>query len=127
MFSEKTLQPIVELTLMRCIGGFTHSDRVNGLRRSMEIYHSTGTTSVYEGHGVAPEVLSVYQQLHAAGELTMRADLVFSPTWGLVPDAPLAPLLESWAGWIAGRGLGDDTLRMAGMFCEVTANAAENR
>ena len=126
VFSERTLQPIVELTLMRCIGGFSHADRVAGLRKSMRAYHATGTTAVYEGHGVAPEVLHAYQELHAAGELTMRADLVFSPTWGLVPDVAIAGLLKSWAGWIAGRGLGDDTLRMAGLFAEVTANAEEN-
>jgi len=127
VFAERTLQPIVELTLMRCIGGFTHEDRLQGLRRSIEVYHATGTTSVYEGHGVAPEVLAAYQQLHARGELTMRSDLVFSPSWSLVPDVPIATMLDRWAGWIAGRGLGDDMLRMAGMFCEVTANAEENR
>jgi predicted amidohydrolase YtcJ len=127
VFAERTLQPIVELTLMRCIGGFTHEDRLQGLRRSIEVYHATGTTSVYEGHGVAPEVLAAYQQLHARGELTMRSNLVFSPSWSLVPDVPIATMLDRWAGWIAGRGLGDDMLRMAGMFCEVTANAEENR
>ena len=126
VFSERTLQPIVELTLMRCIGGFNHADRVTGLRKSMRAYHATGTTAVYEGHGVAPEVLHAYQELHAAGELTMRADLVFSPTWGLVPETPIPELLKSWTGWLAGRGLGDDTLRMAGLFAEVTANAEEN-
>jgi predicted amidohydrolase YtcJ len=126
IFSERTLQPIVELTLMRCIGGFSHADRAEGLRKSMRAYHATGTTSVYEGHGVAPEVLRAYQELHAADELTMRADLVFSPSWGLVRDTPIPALLKSWAGWIAGRGLGDDTLRMAGMFAEVTANADDN-
>lgn len=126
IFSERTLQPIVELTLMRCIGGFSHADRVSGLRKSLQAYHATGTTAVYEGHGVAPEVLRAYQELHAAGDLTMRADLVFSPSWGLVPDAPIPELLKSWAGWIAGRGLGDDTLRMAGLFAEVTANAEDN-
>ncbi len=127
VFAEKTLQPIVELTLMRCVGGFTHNDRVAGLRRSQEVYHATGTTSVYEGHGVAPEVLSAYQQLHAADQLTMRSDLVFSPSWSLAPDVPIPTLLATWASWIAGRGLGDDMLRMAGLFCEVTANASEDR
>ena len=126
IFSERTLQPIVELTLMRCIGGFSHADRVSGLRKSMQVYHATGTTSVYEGHGVAPEVLHAYQELHATGDLTMRADLTFSPTWGLVPNTSIPALLKSWAGWIAGRGLGDDMLRMAGLFAEVTANAEEN-
>jgi predicted amidohydrolase YtcJ len=126
VFLERTLQPIVELTLLRASGGFTHDDRVRGLRKSLEIYHATGTTGVFEGHGVAPEVVRAYQELHAEGALTMRSDLVFSPTWSATPGVPADKLLTSWAGWIGGRGLGDDTLRMAGLFAEITANAEEN-
>jgi predicted amidohydrolase YtcJ len=50
---EFTYKPIVEKTLMRCIPRFTLEDRITGLRRSMEIYNSYGTTSVVEGHGIA--------------------------------------------------------------------------
>jgi predicted amidohydrolase YtcJ len=126
LFLERTLIPMVELTLLRASGGFTHADRVKALRESIDIYHATGTTSVFEGHGVAPEVIGAYQALHADGALTMRADLVFSPSWGAVRDVPFGTMLDGWARWIAGRGLGDDRLRVAGLFTEVIANAEEN-
>ena len=64
---EFTYKPIVEKTLMSCIPRFTLDDRIAGLRRSMEIYNSYGTTSVFEGHGIAGEVLAAYQHLRAEG------------------------------------------------------------
>jgi predicted amidohydrolase YtcJ len=124
---EKTIMPIVELTLLRMAGSFTHEDRVQGLRKSLEVYHSLGTTGVYEGHGVAPEVLNAYRELHDQGALTMRADLLFSPAWGTTNGAPVADMVEGWASTIAGRGFGDDRLRLAGMFAEIMANAEESR
>jgi hypothetical protein len=53
IFYEYTYKPLVEKTLMSVIPAFTLDDRIAGLRRSMEVYNSTGTTSVFEGHGVA--------------------------------------------------------------------------
>ena len=64
---EFTYKPIVEKTLMSCIPRFTLDDRITGLRRSMEVYNSYGTTSVFEGHGIAGEVLAAYQHLRAQG------------------------------------------------------------
>ena len=52
VFLENTMMPIVELTLLSCVPNFTYDDRLQGLRRSMSIYNSFGTTSVFEGHGV---------------------------------------------------------------------------
>ena len=69
VFFEWTYMPIVELSLMAAIPRFTHADRVQGLRRSMQIYNAVGTTSVFEEHGIASEVLQAYQELHKRGDL----------------------------------------------------------
>jgi hypothetical protein len=116
IFIENTYMPVVELSLMRASGGFTHEDRVNGLYRAMDVYHSFGTTGIFEEHGIAGEVLNAYKTVHERGELTMRSNLVFSPSWGSIGDASRGELLESWATWLGGRGLGDRFLRMAGIY-----------
>lgn len=118
VFYEDTLYPLVELSLMRCAGGFSAEDRVRGLRESMRLYNAVGTTSVFEGHGVAAEVLAAYQALRDRGEASVRSNLLFSPSWSAVKPADPGGLLRSWARWLAGRGLGDATLRLAGLFAE---------
>jgi predicted amidohydrolase YtcJ len=115
---EFVYKPLVEKTLMACIPRFTLSDRIAGLRRSMEVYNSTGTTSVFEGHGIAGEVLAAYQDLRAEGPLNVRSNLMFSPPWPSVETTDVRDLLVDWGRWLAGRGLGDDYLRMAGIYTE---------
>lgn len=116
IFTEWSYMPIVELTLMRACGGFTAEDRIEGLRRSMRAYHACGTTSVFEEHGVAGEVLAAYRTLHEHGELTMRSNLVVSPSWNAVAGVPVGGLMRSWGSWMAGRGLGDAMLRVGGLY-----------
>jgi len=123
VFYEETLYPLVELSLMRCAGGFSADDRVRGLRESMHLYNAFGTTSVVEGHGVAGEVLVAYQALRDAGEATVRGNLMFSPSWSAVEPADRVEVIRSWARWLAGRGLGDATLRLAGLFAEFEGGA----
>ena len=115
---EFVYKPLVEKTLMACIPRFTLSDRIAGLKRSMEVYNSTGTTSVFEGHGIAGEVLAAYQDLRAEGPLNVRSNLMFSPAWPSVEPAAVLDFLVDWGRWLAGRGLGDDYLRMAGIYAE---------
>ena len=81
IFREQGFMPLVELSLMRAAPGFTVADRVASLPRAAAAYHAFGTTSIYEGHGVAAELLRAYRQVHEAGRLTMRANLVVSPDW----------------------------------------------
>ena len=116
IFTEWTYMSVVEMTLMRGAGGFTHEDRVAALERSMRAYNAAGTTSVFEEHGVAGEVLAAYRALRERGALPVRANLVFSPSWSTIAGAPLATLLGSWAAWLGGRGLGDDHLRIGGLY-----------
>jgi len=115
---EYTYKPLVEKTLMRCIPPFNASQRLQGLRRSMDIYAGYGTTSVFEGHGIATEVMSAYQSLRAEGPLPVRAALMFSPAWTDTNMQTIKLFLEDWGRWLAGRGLGDVYLRVAGLFTE---------
>jgi predicted amidohydrolase YtcJ len=126
IFYEFTYKPLVEKTLMSMIPRFTLDDRVAGLRRSMEIYNSTGTTSVFEGHGVAGEVLAAYQALYREGPLAVRSSLMFSPAWPSTDSAAVKDLLLDWGRWLGRRGLGDAHLRMAGLYTE-SDYSEENR
>jgi hypothetical protein len=109
--------PVVEFSLMRVVPRFTHADRVRALRESMRLYNSVGTTTIYEGHGVAPEVLKVYKEVWDAGEMTVRSHLVLSPTWTSLREA--ASDMARWGHTASGYGFGDDMLRLCGYFIQL--------
>jgi predicted amidohydrolase YtcJ len=110
---ERNAIQVVEFTLMRAAPRFTHADRRRALRDSLARYAARGVTAVYEGHGVAPEVVRVYRETHEEGALTLRCSLALSATWEGVDAARRAiPELASWAG---GRGAGNDRLRIGGL------------
>jgi len=119
---EDTHMPVVELGLFPMAPRFVHDHRVGGITAAMRIYNSTGTTSVYEEHGAAQELIRAYQAVHEAGRATVRANLAFSPAWGAAGDTPPARALATWAGWIGGRGLGDEWLRISGLYTEFGVN-----
>jgi len=112
VFVEHNLVQVIEFTLMRSVPRFTPAERLRALRDSQRRYAARGVTAVYEGHGIAPEVLRVYRESHARGELHLRCTLTLSPTWR-AEEAPRA--LPDVAAWAGGRGLGDDRLRVAGV------------
>jgi predicted amidohydrolase YtcJ len=112
VFVEHNLIQVLELTLMRAVPRFTHADRLRALRDSCRRYAARGVTAVYEGHGVAPEVLRVYRETHERGDLTVRVSLALSPTWDAREAGEALAAVASWAG---GRGLGDDMLRVGGV------------
>jgi predicted amidohydrolase YtcJ len=119
---EFTFKPLVEKTLMACIPRFTLEQRITGLQRSMQVYNSVGTTSVFEGHGIASEVLAAYQDLRARGPLSVRSMLMFSPAWPGTDVDAVKGLLLDWGRWLAGRGMGDEYLGMAGLYTESDYN-----
>jgi len=129
---EFDYQPFAELAWFRQAGRFTRRDRALGLPLAAQAYHAYGTTSIFEGHGVANEVLRAYKDAYRDGKLTMRTALAFSPNWKAVAGVPLASLMEAWAGWLGEPGLGDDWLRVTGLAFgigrqpsdELRANAA---
>src|SRR5215471_18304714 len=68
VFIEREFQPVAELVWFREAARFSHEDRIRALTESARLYHGFGTTGVYEGHGVAGELLRVYREVHAAGK-----------------------------------------------------------
>jgi predicted amidohydrolase YtcJ len=103
---------VLEFTLMAAAPRFTPADRLRALGESRRRYAARGVTAVYEGHGVAPEVLRAYRESHARHELRLRCTLAVSPTWQAGDAAEAMAGLAAWAG---GRGLGDDRLRVSGI------------
>jgi predicted amidohydrolase YtcJ len=110
---EHNLIQVLEFTLMRVAPRFTAADRLAALRESQRVYAARGVTAVYEGHGVAPEVLAVYREAHERGLLGLRATLAVSPTWR--GTAAAARALPDLAAWLGGGGLGDERLRVGGI------------
>jgi predicted amidohydrolase YtcJ len=123
-FVEHNLIQVLEFTLMRAAPRFTSADRVRALRVSQRRYAARGVTAVYEGHGIAPEVLAAYRESHARGEVRLRCSLAISPTWDAADAARAIPPLAAWAG---GRGLGDDRLRVGGICLHYGGDAGVAR
>jgi len=111
---ERNNRPTIDFSLLGGITGFDFAERMTGLRRSMAAYNAVGTTSVYEGHGSAPETIAVYRQLWQQRELTVRARLCVSPPWENVQEGARA--MRDWLAYGRGRGLGDEWLRVGGIF-----------
>ena len=126
VFIEEGMQPTAELIWFRQATEFTRADRARALPLSAQAYHAFGTTSVFEEHGIANEVIRAYKDAYRDGTLTMRSALVFSPNWKAIGDAPLGPFMEAWAGWIGEPGLGDDWLKVTGLHVNIGRSPAED-
>ena len=118
VFIEDGLQPTAELIWFREATEFSRADRVRGIPIAANAYHAFGTTSIFEGHGIANEVLRAYKDVHREGRLTMRAGLVFSPNWKAAGNAPLDRFVEAWVGSL-GDPAGDDWLKIAGLYVNI--------
>ncbi len=125
VFSEHEMQPIAELIWFRA-AAFTHAHRMRALPESARLYHSFGTTSVFEGHGAATELLRVYKQAHQEGALTMRTTLAFSPDWKAMGNGPRGPFIDAWAGWLGEPGIGNDWLKMSGVYFNTARQPADD-
>jgi predicted amidohydrolase YtcJ len=113
VFVEHNLIQVIEFTLMKDAPRFSPADRLRALVESQRRYAARGVTAVYEGHGVAPEVLSVYRETRERDRLVLRGTLALSPTWDGLDEARRA--IPEWAAWAGGRGVGDDRLRLCGV------------
>ncbi|MFT4268554.1 MAG: amidohydrolase [Xenophilus sp.] len=111
---ETNKRPAIEFSILAQVPPFGFADRLEGLRRSLPLYHAFGTTSVYEGHGSAPETIAVYRALWEQGGLTMRTRLCVSPTWSDAAEARLA--MRDWLAHARGRGTGDPWFAVGGVF-----------
>jgi predicted amidohydrolase YtcJ len=125
IFTEKNFASVTDLDLLKNVPPFEPNDRVTALRHAMKLVHSKGTTSVYEGHGSVPDVIAGFRSLHEAGELTVRTALVVAPTWSEVEDAEAC--MRDQLAYAQGNGIGDDMLRISGVFLPSYGNKKNNR
>ncbi len=114
VFVEKGYVNLLEPDLLPAVPRFTYEQRRDGILRAMALYHQAGTTSIYEGHGSAPDVIAAYRELRERGYLAMRTSLVVSPRWRSLEDAE--PAMRDWSPLLRGRGTGDEWLRVSGLF-----------
>jgi predicted amidohydrolase YtcJ len=126
VFVEREMAPVAELIWFRQAAAFTPADRLHALPQSARAYHAFGTTSVFEGHGAATELLRTYKRADRDGTLTMRTALAFSPNWQAAGGAPLGPFMEAWAGWLGEPGFGNDWLKMSGLYVHAGREAADD-
>lgn len=126
VFFENELQPIAELLWFRQSPGFTRADRARTLPLAANAYHQFGTTSIFEEHGAATELLRAYKDAYRAGTLTMRTSLVFSPNWAAAGDVAISRFVEAWAGWLGEPALGNDYLKITGLFVDIGQDRAND-
>ena len=126
IFSEDGMQPTAELIWFREATEFSRADRVRGISIAAKAYHAFGTTSVFEGHGVANEVIRAYKDAYRDGALSMRTSLVMSPNWKAAGNAPLGSFMEAWAGWLGEPAFGDDVLKLTGLHIDVGRDPGED-
>ena len=124
--SSARWQPIAELIWFRKATAFTRADRLRALPQSARAYHAFGTTSVFEGHGVATELMRVYKQALSRGHADHARSLAFSPNWKAAGNAPLGPFVEAWAGWLGEPGFGNDWLKIGGLYVHVGREPADD-
>jgi predicted amidohydrolase YtcJ len=126
VFTENGLQPTAELIWFRDATQFSHADRVRGISIAAKAYHAFGTTSVFEGHGAANELIHAYKDAHRDGALSMRTTLVMSPNWKAASNVPLVSFIEGWAGWLGAPGFGDDLLKLTGLTVDIGRDPGED-
>jgi len=132
VFSEHTMMPIVEHSLLRCVPGFSEADRARTLPAAMQAYHAFGTTGIFEEHGAAAELIRAYKRVRQQGQLTMRTALVASPDWrssgfaGSTHPDDYGRLLDAWSAHLSEPACGDAWLRLTGLFVDIDV-VADNR
>jgi predicted amidohydrolase YtcJ len=115
---EHNFVPTLEFTLLEQAPRFTVAQRVEGLQISMQRYNAAGTTSIYEGHGVDPDLMLAYKRLWERGTMTVRSHLLFTPP--SVPTGEFRAQVEDWARAAGGRGIGDGWLRLGGLSFQLS-------
>ena len=113
VFVDHNPRESTQLDLLPEVPGFSIEERRDGVREAVRLYHSKGTTSIYEGHGCSPDVMRIYQDMWEAGALTMRVGMVVNPPWSSVTKAE--GIMRDWLGYARGKGLGDSIFRIAGV------------
>ncbi|HEY0219603.1 MAG TPA: amidohydrolase [Afipia sp.] len=115
VFLERNYVPILEYTIFRDLPRFTYDDRLEGVRVGALTYVAAGTTSLYEGHGLAPTVLKAYGENLERGTLPIRMHTPVSMPSSAFDDRQLLELFHHYSGMVGGRGRGDDIFRVEGI------------
>jgi predicted amidohydrolase YtcJ len=117
---EHNFVPTLEFTLLEQAPRLTIAQRTQGLKLSMQRFNAAGTTSIYEGHGIDPDLMLTYKHLWAEGAMTVRSHVLFTPP--SKPTYDLREQIEDWARMASGRGIGDDWLRVGGVCFQLSGH-----
>jgi predicted amidohydrolase YtcJ len=117
---EHHFVPTLECTLLEQAPRISIEQRVKGLVVSMQRYTAAGTTSIYEGHGVDPDLMLAYKQLREQGAMRVRAHLLFTPP--SLPRQEFQQQVEDWARLASGQGIGDEWLRVGGISFQLSGD-----
>jgi predicted amidohydrolase YtcJ len=117
---EHNFVPTVEFSLLEQTPRFTVAQRAQGLKLSMARYTAAGTTSIYEGHGIDPDLMLAYKHLWTEGAMTVRSHLLFTPPSKSVNE--FREQIEDWARMASGCGIGDAWLRVGGLCFQLSGN-----
>jgi predicted amidohydrolase YtcJ len=117
---EHNFVPTVEFSLLEQAPRFTIAQRAQGLMLSMQRYTAAGTTSIYEGHGIDPDLMLAYKHLWTEGAMTVRSHLLFTPPSKSATE--FREQIEDWARMASGCGIGDDWLRVGGICFQLSGN-----
>jgi predicted amidohydrolase YtcJ len=117
---EHHFVPTLECTLLEQAPRITIEQRAMGLVVSMQRYTAAGTTSIYEGHGVDPDLMLAYKQLWEQGTMRVRAHLLFTPP--SLPRQEFQQQVEDWARLASGQGIGDEWLRVGGISFQLSGD-----
>jgi predicted amidohydrolase YtcJ len=126
-FFEHAFQPLAEFTLFRAAPHFSADDRLRTLEASMRAYNEAGTTGVFEGHGVAGEVIDAWRRTRDAGRSTLRGHLLVSPAFSGASLADATQWVSREAQRLRKDAHGDDWLRLEGLFAEPATEPHEAR
>lgn len=118
---ERHMRPMVEFALLKSVPRFSYDQRREGIRKSMQLYNAVGTTSAYEGHGLAAQIISLYRELWAAGQLSIRMGLVLSPPWKDMQEVEW--VMREWLAFAQESGIGDEWLRISGIHVALWGDA----
>jgi len=124
---EHAPQPLAEFTLFRTAPNFTADDRLRTMEASMRAYNAAGTTSVFEGHGVAGEVIDAWRRTRDAGHASLRAHLLVSPAFSGASFADVAQWVTREAKRLRVDPHGDDWVRLQGLYAEAAVDPHEAR
>jgi predicted amidohydrolase YtcJ len=86
----------------------------------MQRFNAAGTTSIYEGHGIDPDLMLAYKRLWDEGTLTVRSHLLFTPP--SMPAPKFREQIEDWARVASGSGIGDAWLRVGGVCFQLSGD-----